>query len=296
MSETANSAVPNRKSKILPNSSTNFLSSHREALNITFENTLDLENFFEHKPDGNTFDESLLILNLVRHDLRTLDERPELLEELNDEEKTIGLLLNKVISHDPLKISIRESFTNNFLNYLLVRLGFAQYPLIMNTQPKYSFEFDGVKLTGRPEFSIERDNQIKCLFVNENRHLTNLKLENGFSECQISAEIVAAAYTNYASPISSCLLKDQTMYAVRVIGTRFTFYKSIVTKSYLDALSEGSMDDIERQMLNIYRYPPSDEKETLFGYDFSNNKHRETILRLLTSLKEQIKILEFFEK
>ncbi|CAF0884036.1 unnamed protein product [Brachionus calyciflorus] len=279
MSELAyGSVVSNRKSSIIPSSSIQFHQNHRELLNINFENTLDLDQFFESKFDDEKFDESLLILNLIRHDIRTLDERPELLNELSDDEKTIGLLLNKVVAHDPLRVSIRESFTSNFLNYLLIKMQFAQFPLIMNTQPRYSFELDGVKLTGKPEFSIEKKDQIKCIFVDENRHLSNLKLATEFSESQIAAEIVAAAFTNYAHPLSSTMLQDQMIYAVRVIGPRFTFYKSIVSKSYLDSLTLG-IDDVERQMLNIYRYPPNDEQDTLFGHDYSNNKHRESIPR-----------------
>ncbi|RMZ98308.1 hypothetical protein BpHYR1_017538 [Brachionus plicatilis] len=289
MSEAVGSSTANSRKPSLPNISTMFTPAHLETLGIQFENTQDIEQFFDLKLELYDFDESLMILNLIRHDLRTLDERPELLNELTDNEKTIGLLLNKVIAHDPLKVSIRESFTSNFLNYLLIKLGFAQYPLLMYSQPKYSLEFEGLKMTGKPEFSIENRSQIKCIFVDENRHLTNIKIATEFSECQIAAELTAAAYTSYASPASSSMLKDQTVFAVRVIGTRFTFYKAIFHKIYLESISSGNLDLAQRHELNVYRYPPNDETETLFGFDYSDNKHREIVLKLLIRLREQIK-------
>lgn len=284
----ANNNSTNRKTSI-PNTSVSFNPGHLDQLGIKFENTQDVEQFFDLKLELFDFDDSLMILNLIRHDLRTLDERPELLSELTDNEKTIGLLLNKVIAHDPLKVSIRESYTSNFLNYLLIKLGFAQYPLLMYTQPKYFFEFEGVKMTGKPEFSIENQSQVRCIFVDENRHLSNIKIATEFSECQIAAELVAAAYTSYANPVSPSMLKDQTLFAVRVIGTRFTFYKAIFIKNYLQSISNENLDRDENQTLNIYRYPPNDECDKLFGFDYSDNKHREIILKLLSRLKEEIK-------
>lgn len=289
MNEITTRTISNCRKTSLPNTSTLFTLVDLDNLSIKFENTEDIEQFFDLKFESFHFDESLMILNLIRHDLRTLDERPELLNELTDNEKTIGLLLNKVISHDPLKVSIRESFTSNFLNYLLIKLGFAQYPLLMFVQPKYYFELEGVKMTGKPEFSIENQSQVRCIFVDENRHLSNIKIATEFSECQIAAELVAAAFTSYSNPISPSLLKNQTIFAVRVIGTKFTFYKAIFQKSYLESISSGLLNLIKSQELNIYRYPPNDENETLFGYDYSDNRHREAILKLLSCLREQIK-------
>lgn len=289
MNDITSRSISNCRKTSLPNTSTLFTPLDLENLGIKFENTEDIEHFFHSSLESFNFDESLLILNLIRQDLRTLDERPELLNELSDNEKTIGLLLNKVISHDPLKVSIRESFTSNFLNYLLIKLGFAQYPLLMYVQPKYHFELEGAKMTGKPEFSIENQSQVRCIFVDENRHLSNIKIATEFSECQIGAELVAAAFTSYSNPISASLLKNQTIYAVRVIGTKFTFYKVIFHKDYLGSISSGILNLTKSQELNIYRYPPNDENETLFGYDYSDNRHRETILKLLSCIREEIK-------
>lgn len=271
---------------VLPSQTSGFNPLHRRTLNIVYENTTDLDQYFESKEEAK-YDESLAIKSLSRNELRVIDERLDLLSQLNEEEKTLALLLNKVISHDPLKISIRESFTNNFVNYLLNRMEFSKYPLILNTQPKYSFEVEGNKVSGKPEFSIEKEDQIRVIVIDESRHLNNIKLATEFSECQIGAEIVASAYTNYAYPLSAKMLQDQLIYAVRVIGTRFTFYKSLVFKTYMDALTEGTLGDAH--VVTIYRFPPSDDKETLFGFDYSNQSHREIILKMLTQLKETIK-------
>lgn len=271
---------------LLPNSTSGFNPLHRRTLNILYENTTDVEQLFQIK-DELKFNESLLVRNLIRKEIRTIDEDNELLEKLNDEEKSTALLLNKVISHDPLKISVRESFTSNFVNFLLNKLEFGNYPLIFNMQPKYSFEVEGNKISGKPEFSVEKEDQVRVVFMDESRHLSNLKLATEFSECQIAAEIIASAYTNYAFPLSATMLQDQTIYAVRVIGTRFTFYKCLVLKDYMDSLTEGTLSD--SNIVTIYRYPPSDDRETLFGYDYSNQNHRETILKTLAGLREHVR-------
>jgi hypothetical protein len=170
----------------------------------------------------------------------------------------------------------------------LNKVGFNSFPLVLNAQPKYSFEVENNKVTTRPEFSVEKEEQIKCIFLDESRHLSNLKLATEFAECQIAAELLACAFTNYAHPLSKTMLHDQTIYAVRIIGTRFTFYKAEIKKDYFEALNEGGTLN-ESQSVTVLRYPPNDDKETIYGFDYSNKSQRPHILKLLTRLKEQIK-------
>ena len=269
----------------LPCLTTNFTPVNRYSLRINFDNATGPDYLFDLVEDIKEH-ENLLIKGLNRSELRLIDERLDISDTLNKDERSIALYLNKVILHDPLKINIRESFTNNFVNYLLNKLEFNRYPLILNAQPKYCFEVQAIKVTGRPEFSAEKNEELKVLFLDESRHLTNLKLATEFAECQIAGEILCAAYTNYAYPLSPTVLKDQVIYAVRIIGTRFTFYKANVSKTYLYALADGNLEPDNN--VTIFRYPSNENKETLYGYDYSNNLHRIIILKLLVSLREFI--------
>jgi hypothetical protein len=273
---------------ILPGTSAAFGPMHRKALNFVFENVANVDGMLEPYKYENKYDECLLLGNMSRFDLKLVDESIDVMDKLKHDEKTLALLLNKVIQHDPLKISIRESFTNNFVNYLLNKVGFNSFPLVLNAQPKYWFEVENNKVSTRPEFSVEKEDQIKCIFLDESRHLSNLKLATEFAECQIVAELLACAFTNYTHPLSKTMLHDQTIYAVRIIGTRFTFYKTQIKKEYFEALSQGGTLN-ESQSVSVLRYPPNDDKETIHGFDYSNKAQRPHILKLLTRLKEQIK-------
>lgn len=276
---------------LLPSTTNLFTSIHTRSLNINYENVRNSNEILEPivEKDKLIFHNSLLIKNLKRNELTTLDENDDLLNTLNDEEKSMAIYLNKVILHDPLKISIRESFTNNFLDYLLNKLEFNTYPFVLNLQPKYSFDADTTRIVSRPDFSVEKyaDKQICLIILDETKHVNNIKLENEFGECHLAGDLIAAAFTNYSQPFSKKFFRDQTLYAIRVIGTRFTFYKCHVKMSYLSELEKENVSPFET--LNISRYPADDYGDIQFGYDYSNSLHRVLMIELLMQLKEQIR-------
>jgi hypothetical protein len=275
---------------LLPSTTNLFTSIHTRSLNINFENVRTSNEILEPITDREklTFDSSLLIKNLKRNELTTIDENDELLNTLNDEEKSMAIYLNKVILHDPFKVSIRESFTNNFLDFLLNKLEFNKYPFVLNLQPRYTFDAESTKIVSRPDFSVEKaDKQICLIFLDETKHVNNIKLENEFGECHLAGDFIAASFSNYSLPCNKKFLRDQTLYGVRVIGTRFTFYKCQAKMSYLSELEQACMNPLES--LNVSRYPANNYGDIQFGYDFSNSLHRVLIIELLIQLREQIR-------
>jgi len=124
-------------------------------------------------------------------------------------------------------------------------LRFNRYPFLLNLQPDYSFEVFGNKVTAKLEFSIEKNKSILCFFtllskiieVDEDKHLHSITSTTEYGEAQIAAEILA--FTNYDKPDSPSREEDQTIFAIRVIGTRFTFYKAFVSKEYCNSLRDG---------------------------------------------------------
>jgi hypothetical protein len=161
---------------------------------------------------------------------------------------------------------------------------------VLNLQPKYSFEAEATKINSRPDFSIEKGaNQICCLFLDETKHLNNIKLDNQFGECHLAGDLIAAGYSNYAQPFNPKFQRDQIIFAVRVIGTRFTFYRCSIKMSYLTELEKATISPLES--LIIQKYPSSDYGDLVseFGYDFSNGLHRLLIIELLIQLREQIR-------
>ena len=90
------------------------------------------------------------------------------------------------------------------------------------------------------------------MIIDEDKHLHNIERSNWWGEFQIAGELLAAAYVNHLEINKRYHI--QTLYAIRVIGTRFAFYKAEVRSDYIDILSEGFPID----RMYIYGYPSQD--------------------------------------
>ena len=265
----------------LPSNASEFYPIHRRSLNIQYENSYHIDNILGTLSTKIQYDGSLLLKNLTRDELFIIGHRHNILDTLNDDEKTLSLYLHKVLQNDPLTTGVRESLTDSFVNYLLTELRFNKYPFLLNLQPSYSFHVYSTKVTAKVEFSIEKNNSILCF--DEDKHLHSISLSTEYGESQISAEILACAFTNYDKADSPTRGKDQIIFAMRVIGSRFTLYKSLISKDYIQSLNEGFPP--EDQNMNIVRFPPNTD-DTPYGYDYADEHHRPLILNLLVQLKE----------
>ncbi|RHZ74353.1 hypothetical protein Glove_225g74 [Diversispora epigaea] len=280
--------LESRKGKLkdpqkLPNSAKLFLPIHREALNVNYKNVYLADEIFDPLPKNIKINNDLLVSNYTREDLLSAVPGSSTLEKLNnDTERTLAQYLNEVIINDSLTTGVRETFTDNFVCFLLTELKFNRYPLLLKLQPDYRFSVRDKEVTAKTEFSIEKNKGV--LFMDEDKHLNSLKPYTEYGECQISAEILACALTNFNSVDSPTARESQTIYATRVIGTRFTFYKTFLSSEYCKSLSKGFPPD--NLTVTISRFPSNDEKITHYGYDYANKDHRYLILDLLSRLKE----------
>jgi hypothetical protein len=263
----------------LPSNASEFYPIHRRSLNIQYENVHRIENILSAL--SMQYDSSLLLKNLTRDELSIIAHRYDILNSLNDDEKTLALYLHKVLQNDPLTTGVR---TDSFVNYLLMELRFNKYPFLLNLQPDYSFQVYSTRITAKVEFSIEKNNGILCF--DEDKHLHSISSTTEYGESQIGAEILACAFTNYDKPDSPTRGRDQTIFAMRVIGSRFTLYKAFVSKDYIQSLNEGFPP--EDQNVNVMRFPPN-ANDTSYGYDYANENHRPLILDLLVRLREYMR-------
>lgn len=264
----------------LPNNASEFYPIHRRSLNIQYENVYKIEDIVNIPPEQ--YDSSLLIKNLTRDDLIIIGHRYDILNILNNNEKTLALYLHKVLQNDPYTTGIRESLTDSFVNYLLVRLSFNEYPFLLNLQSDYSFCVYSTKVTAKVDFSVEKGNNILCF--DEDKHLHGVSLATEYGESQISAEMLACAYTNHNKADSPTREQDQMIFAMRVIGSRFTLYKSFVNKDYIQSLVEG----FPLENMDIIRFPPN-TGNTRHGYDFADEQQRPLVLDLLVRLREYMR-------
>ncbi|PKC69445.1 hypothetical protein RhiirA1_415679 [Rhizophagus irregularis] len=83
----------------------------------------------------------------------------------------------------------------------------------------------------------------------EDKHLQTIGLSKGYGEWQIVAEILACSDENMRQ---ARVARDQTIYVVRIISIYVTFYKAVISASYLIELGEGLPQE---QSVVILRWP-----------------------------------------
>ncbi|RHZ71440.1 hypothetical protein Glove_258g45 [Diversispora epigaea] len=247
--------------KKLPNNAKFFLPIHRKALNINYKNVYTADEIINSFPDKFKIDNDLLVSNFTREDLLSTEPGSFILEKLNNnKEKSLAIYFNEVLFNDQLTEDIQETLMNTFVDYFFRTLRFDEYPLSMKLQPNFRFRIFKYEVSAKVEFSVVKNKVTLC--INEDKYIhtihvvkTNLALiqllkfqfliafdsiNTKYGESQISAEILACAFTNFNSTYSSTYGKNQMIYATRVIGTRFTFYKAFLNSKYFKSLGKGS--------------------------------------------------------
>jgi len=225
-----------------------------------------------------------MLSNLTRDQLAVIDHHPSLRDQITKREgRTLANYLNQVLLNDPLKTGVKESLTDSFVNYLLTKMEFNEEPFLMNLQSDCSFTVGRQTVNARIEFTIERDRQILCF--DEDKHFHSIRESTEYGESQISAELLACAYTNFDRSDSPTRGSDQIVFGIRVIGSRFTFYKAHASANYCESLTYGFPSDSERMV--VLKYPSREHYP--YGYDYADEKLRPTIVELLFRIREQIK-------
>ena len=272
------------KPEQLSNSAKYFRIRDRKSLNIEYIDADNESELFERLAQDFSIKEyeHLFIKNLSRYQILELDNLPDIKSQLNNKEKTIANYLQKVLVNDPLKTGVKETLTDSFVNYLLSKLEFNDYPFLLNLQEEYGFVIGRKKVTAKIEFTIERDNSVFCL--DEGKHLHGITATSEYGECQIAAEILSCAYSNFEGARSHTKEMDQTIFAVRVIGSRFTFYKAFIKAEYLRSLPYGFPPN--NLGVKILRLPSIQQSE--YGYDYADEKVRPLIIEFFLRLRETI--------
>ncbi|RHZ59538.1 hypothetical protein Glove_363g14 [Diversispora epigaea] len=241
----------------LPSSASNFKKIHREALNIHYKNVYSANEILNPLPENFKINNDLFVSNFTKEDLLTFPGSSIWQKLANDEERSLAKYLNDAILNEQLSKKIRETFTDTLVNYFFAEFKLNKYPFTLRLQSDFGFS------------------------ISDKDIIAKSKTEYG--ESQISAEILACAFTNFRNIESPTFKMDQTVYAIRVIGTRFTFYKVFLSIDYCEFLENGFPP--KTSTVTIIRFPPND-KITFYGYNYADKNHRCLILDLLYRLKE----------
>lgn len=198
----------------------------------------------------------------------------------------IKTLIGKIRKVCLSKYSMTEVIVDGFMNSLLNILCFDDYPCSLYPQYSYSAKIGPKNHTvnAKPDFSVLSEDKI--MLVIEDKTITSATYANQWKEYQVLGELFAAAHFVVANS-KVTVIYPVTVYAVRVIGTKFTFYKADVTLEYIKESARLGLS-VSNEMV-VQRYPPvKDDPSGLTAYDICNKDDRVRILECLCYIRRSI--------
>ena len=183
--------------------------------------------------------------------------------------------------------AFEEMYVDGFVSSLLNITGFDDYPCRMYPQYSYRALFSNEHSIGsRADFAVLSGTN-KMLLVIEDKTMFNATYANDWKEPQVIGEIFVAVHKIVASSTREHpVVVPVELYALRVIGTQFTFYKCLATEEYI---KESVAKLPTTSNMAVYRFPPIDKHTTyLEAFDFCNTRDREQILKCMSSIRNAI--------
>jgi len=197
---------------------------------------------------------------------------------ITDEYKT---LVDEVKTVYDANNNLAEYYVDTYVYTLFHIMKLNNYPLSINAQ--HVLEVDiGEKeehIVSVPDFII-RSRKSKMLVVVEDKNTTNAKFVNQWKENQVMGEVFVAAH-------NMRIMKPSELYAIRIIGSLFTFYKAFVTPEYI---KESLMGPPEENYMDIHRYPdPGASVYQINALDFCKSEDRKVIIEYLQRISIELK-------
>lgn len=251
----------------LKDSTSEFRQIDVKALNIVYEDTETIVDLSDN------FYKELMIQHKDYKSIFGCSKEETMLCDLNDMEKTYAIALDYVLENELVVRGTDESRTDTLVSYILHGVGLGKYPFFLRIHPIYKFFVENKSITSVFDFAVVKTNKI--IIVEEDKHMKNVSPSNGWGETQIAGELLAAAYTNYSTDI---------IYAIRVIGTKFTFYKTFVTIEYLDSLGNG----FPASQMKIMRKTQEYSRNETPGFDYREPDKRLLILQTLSGIRDSL--------
>lgn len=199
--------------------------------------------------------------------------------ELIDKEKTFAQLIHYILENETVVRGTEESRTNSFVIRLLDKLQFSEYPFMLQLQHLVMFSIYTKEISSKPDFCIIK-NKLVAL-IDGDKHIRNVG-PPAWGEYQFAGELIASAYSNYQINSNKY---NSTLYGVRVIGLKFTFYKANITSDYLDSLGNGLPD----LSVTIERCPQKSNNKDFPSLDYGNADDRRQIIDILVRIRKNIK-------
>lgn len=177
--------------------------------------------------------------------------------------------------------NLSEYFIDTYVSTLFHIMKMNDYPLSINAQHELNVDIGEQEehITSIPDFII-RSRKSKMLVVVEDKNTSNAKYINQWKENQVMGEIFVAAHNMKISEPSE-------MYAIRIIGTLFTFYKVFITPEYI---KESLLGLPKENYMDVHRYPsPGTSVYQINALDFCKLEDRKIIVEYLSKIRDELK-------
>ncbi|KAI9305041.1 hypothetical protein BJ944DRAFT_265886 [Cunninghamella echinulata] len=273
----------------IPTQTSLWENEHVTALNIEYINVRDINEIIQ--PSDLTEEDNfknLILKDWKKDEFLLSNDYFKNNKDIKDKKMlTVLKKIRRVLGQEVFGHHIKETQVDSFMTSLLYYLGFDDDPLLIHPQYDYSVYIDKGrhKITSKVEFMITKDDAYVVLIV-EDKHLKNVIDNNNWSEPQIAGEIFGAAFYNKSLITQQPVRYPFDIYAIRVIGTKITFYKSTINRDYLveveTKLPINHKLVIQRFPQQLDPLPNQDMK--LPALDFANENDRIVILSILKSL------------
>ncbi|RKO85124.1 hypothetical protein BDK51DRAFT_41318 [Blyttiomyces helicus] len=203
--------------------------------------------------------------------IQSLANNPIPTRHMSAESKSMLQLMVCMAEGGKYAIGTEESWTDSFVGHLLNRLSFSEYPLMTQIRPRFRFAVGRAKTVScRPSFTIFNASA-PTVMIDTDKHMMRVNRNSQWGEHQIAGELLGIAWRNFNT---SGPPYNKIVRGVRVIGTKFTFYKATFPEEYMMQLGNG----FPRAKALIYRYPSSDTSQSHLGMDYSDPSQRKIIV------------------
>ncbi|RHZ88827.1 hypothetical protein Glove_21g355 [Diversispora epigaea] len=263
----------------LSNSTSEFRWKDMKALNIYYKNGT--VGMFGSMIDL-SYNRSLLLQNVNKDFLFKVWNDDTLTKDWNNKERALARYISEILIKEHAEVENHEKVTDSFINFLLGILEFNEYPFALKLKANCYFQVHDKVVTSESDFSIWKNKLF--ITIDEDRHLYNINKFTWWGEYQIAGKLLASAFVNHKEIQEK--YNTQTLFAIRVIGTRFTFYKAEIKSDYLTSLVKG----FPTNNLYIYRYPEWNDQYTnhISYLDYTNLDQRRHILEIIIKIKNFI--------
>ncbi|KAF9100903.1 hypothetical protein BGX27_000192 [Mortierella sp. AM989] len=170
---------------------------------------------------------------------------------------------------------------------LLTGMGWNTFPFSVRRDPAYQFDIGlGNEAISVPSYAVEKDKPVRIVYenrpvlvVDEDKHIKNINRSLQWGEYRLAGDMLICGLAG-----NRFELVDFSLHGMRVIGTQFTFYHTILTEKYYLGIASG------KEKMDIKRFPTFGNKETLENrsLDYRSPEQRKVILDALARMSHAI--------